>query len=234
MYMIGKTKGGVGSYKLEDFVNTSEDGRNILVGVNRNEKKELLDKMDSLDKKVETSLLSPQELDVKQCLNSRLSRLLREEKIKWYQRSKAKHLLEGGANTKYFHLLENYHHRKTRIFQLQDEDNIISRDDELKKHITTYYKGLFGIPEESSITLDSGCRDNIPQVTVEENHILVEEFTEDEVLEMKGFSSQWCKWIDTIIQGGHVGIKINDQVALTFQTKKGCDRRIRYHHCYLT
>jgi hypothetical protein len=95
MYMIGKTKGGVGSYKLEDFVNTSEDGRNILVGVNRNEKKELLDKMDSLDKKVETSLLSPQELDVKQCLNSRLSRLLREEKIKWYQRSKAKHLLEG-------------------------------------------------------------------------------------------------------------------------------------------
>jgi hypothetical protein len=41
-------------------------------GVNRKEK-ELLNKLDSLDKKAETSLLSPEELDVKQCLNSRLS-----------------------------------------------------------------------------------------------------------------------------------------------------------------
>jgi hypothetical protein len=41
------------------------------------------------------------------------------------------------------------------------------------------------------------------------------------VLEMKGFSSQWCSWIDTIIQRRHVGIKINDQVGPNFQTKKG-------------
>jgi hypothetical protein len=34
-------------------------------GVNRKEKKELLDKLDSLDKKAETSLLTPHELDVK-------------------------------------------------------------------------------------------------------------------------------------------------------------------------
>jgi hypothetical protein len=40
---------------------------------------------------------------------------------------------------------------------------------------------LFATPEEISVTLDSGCRDNIPQVIVEENHILVEEFMEDEV-----------------------------------------------------
>jgi hypothetical protein len=38
---------------------------------------------------------------------------------------------------------------------------------------------------------------------------------------MKGFSRQWCQWIDSIIQGGHVGIKINDQVGPNFQTKKG-------------
>jgi hypothetical protein len=41
------------------------------------------------------------------------------------------------------------------------------------------------------------------------------------VLEMKGFSSQWCQWIDSIIQGGHVDIKVNDQVGPNFQTKKG-------------
>jgi hypothetical protein len=106
---------------------------------------------------------------------------LREEEIKWYQRLKAKHLLEGDADTKYFHLLVNGHHRKTRIFQLQKGTNIINGDEEFKKHITSYYKGLFGRLEESSITLDSGHSDDIPQVRVEENHILVEEFTEEEV-----------------------------------------------------
>jgi hypothetical protein len=90
---------------------------------------------------------------------------LREEEIKWYQHSKAKHLLEEDANTKYFHLLANGRHRKTRIFQLQEGDNLINGDDELKKHSTTYYKGLLGRPEESSITLDAGHTKDIPQVT---------------------------------------------------------------------
>jgi hypothetical protein len=51
----------------------------------------------------------------------------------------------------------------------------------LKKHITTYYKGLFGKPEESSISLEAGRTEDIPQVTLEENQILVEEFMVDEV-----------------------------------------------------
>jgi hypothetical protein len=40
---------------------------------------------------------------------------------------------------------------------------------------------LFGRLEESLITLDSGRTEDIPQVTSEENQILVEEFSEDEV-----------------------------------------------------
>jgi hypothetical protein len=41
-----------------------------------------------------------------------------------------------------------------------------------------------------------------------------------QVLEMKEVLSVWCHWIDTIIQGGHVGIKINDQVGPNFQSKR--------------
>ena len=35
-------------------------------------------------------------------------------------------------NTKYFHLVANGKHRKTRIFQLEDGDKIIQGDEELK------------------------------------------------------------------------------------------------------
>jgi len=77
----------------------------------------LLDKLDKLDKKAENSSLVEPELNLKHVLNERLAELLREEELKWYQRAKVKHLLEGDANTKYYHLLANGRHRKTRIFQ---------------------------------------------------------------------------------------------------------------------
>jgi hypothetical protein len=71
-------------------------------GANKKEKKGSFDKLDMLDKKAEVSLLSAQEADLKQCFHNSLSQLLREEELKWYQRSKVKHLLEGDTNTKYF------------------------------------------------------------------------------------------------------------------------------------
>ena len=42
-----------------------------------------------------------------------------------------------------------------------------------------------------------------------------------QVLRMKGFSPTWCNWIKAFVQGGNVGIKVNDQVGAYFQTKKG-------------
>jgi hypothetical protein len=153
-------------------------------GVNKKEKKEVLDNLDKLDKRVESTLLTPSLVDFKQCLQSHLSQHLREEEIKLYQRSKAKNLMDGDSNTKYFHLLANGKHRKIRIFQMQDKedkDKQIFGDIDLKKHITSYYKGLFGPPHEDSFRLDESRGDDIPQVTVEENRILVEEIMEEEV-----------------------------------------------------
>jgi hypothetical protein len=71
-------------------------------GQYKKEKKEILNTLDTLDKKAEHTRLQAEELNIKQCLNSRLAHLLREEEIKWYQRAKTKDLLEGDSNTKYF------------------------------------------------------------------------------------------------------------------------------------
>jgi hypothetical protein len=111
-------------------------------------------------------LLSTQEADLKQYLNNQLSQLLREEELKWYQRSKSKHLLEWDSNTKYFQLLANGRHRKFRVFQLQDGTQNISGDADLKRYITSYYRGHFGPPQESSVTLDVGRREDISQVAL--------------------------------------------------------------------
>jgi hypothetical protein len=51
--------------------------------VGKKEKKEILNTLDKLDKKIET--LQLHEIDYKQFLNNRLAELLREEEIKWYQ-----------------------------------------------------------------------------------------------------------------------------------------------------
>ena len=31
-----------------------------------------------------------------------------------------------------------------------------------------------------------------------------------QTLRMKGFSPKWCQWIASFVQGGHVGIKVNN------------------------
>ena len=54
----------------------------------KKEKKELISKLEVLDKKAENEALLQWEIDLKQTLKSRLIQLLREEEIKWYQRGK--------------------------------------------------------------------------------------------------------------------------------------------------
>jgi hypothetical protein len=57
-------------------------------GINKKEKKSLLNNLDELDRIAESTILTQQELDLKCCVHNRLANLLREEEIKWYQRAK--------------------------------------------------------------------------------------------------------------------------------------------------
>ena len=117
-------------------------------GLVKKEKQQLLKLIDELDKKAEFSCLSPNELDSKSFANDRLANILREEEVRLFQRAKVKHLLEGDDNTKYFHLVANGKHRRQRIYSLEDENGgCITDEEELKNHITRYYKNLFGKPD---------------------------------------------------------------------------------------
>jgi uncharacterized protein (DUF608 family) len=139
-------------------------------------------------------------LNSKAFANDRLASILREEEVRLFQRAKVKHLLEGDDNTKYFHLVANGKHRRQWIFSLEDEDGACIADkEELKSHITSYYKNLFGKPDITSVDQDESFIQDISQVSDTENEILTANFTIDEVKKVV-FSLEHNKapWPDVI------------------------------------
>jgi hypothetical protein len=151
------------------------------VGSLRKEKYQLTQKLDELDKKAETSQLSPNELTLKIYIDERLTTILREEEICLFQRAKVKQIIEGNNNTKYFQLVANGKHKKQRIFSLEDDEGIRIEEADLKHHITNYHKTLFGKTDHNSVIMEESVTHDIPQVPDIENVIQTAPFTMDEV-----------------------------------------------------
>jgi hypothetical protein len=79
----------------------------------------------SLEVLVEVRPLTMHEIKLKSQYNATLVGLLREEELKWYQRSKARFVLEGNSNMRYFHSVANGRPRKKLIHSLAQEQGVI-------------------------------------------------------------------------------------------------------------
>jgi hypothetical protein len=66
------------------------------------------------------------------------------EEAYWHKRGGEKWILQGDANTAFFHSLANGRRRRKLIVSLEDGDNVLSEIEDLKSHITSFYKNLFG------------------------------------------------------------------------------------------
>ena len=89
-----------------------------LSGIYKVEKERLLTLIQSQDLKAESTILQPTELHAKLEAEMRLKELLREEELKWALRAKVRKVVQGDANTQFFHLIANGKHKKKRIFLL--------------------------------------------------------------------------------------------------------------------
>jgi hypothetical protein len=78
-------------------------------------------------------------------------------------------------------MVANGKHRKKRILSLDDDNEKIEGQANLKSYITRFYKGLFGESEENSFNLDEDRTDYINQVTISENELLTTPFNEKEI-----------------------------------------------------
>jgi hypothetical protein len=152
-----------------------------VAGILKAEKLRLTCLIDDLEALAETRLLSPQEIDLKNQYNAQMASMLREEELKWYQRSKVQFILEGDSNTRYFHSVANGRHRKKLIHSLVQDEGTIVGQEQLKTYITNYYKGLFGDPDEGTFTMEESMIQDIPQVSSEENAFLTAPYSEEEV-----------------------------------------------------
>jgi hypothetical protein len=83
---------------------------------------------------------------------------------------------------KYFHLVANGKHRRKNFFQLDQEEGTIVGQENLKHYISEHYNALFGDPKPSNVSMVESFNHDIPQLSHEENDILVKDFLKKKFL----------------------------------------------------
>ncbi|MCH82272.1 hypothetical protein A2U01_0003073 [Trifolium medium] len=77
-------------------------------------------------------------------LQNQLSNILRKEELMWYQRSRAKWLMDGDRNTKYYHLKTVDRRRKNNILMLKDSNGQWVEDTaQLQQAANEFYMNSF-------------------------------------------------------------------------------------------
>ena len=144
----------------------------------RRDRDEIANKLDFLDKKSELSGVSEADYVLRNKLQNDLNKILREEEIKWYQRSKEKDIKEGDGNTKYFMIKASGRKRRSKIFRFIQDEGIIQGDEQLLKYATDFYKKLFGPVELLPVSLNIPLTDMLFDV---DKSKLASKFTLDEI-----------------------------------------------------
>jgi hypothetical protein len=93
--------------------------------------------------------------------------------------------------TQIFHRDANGKKRKSMIFHLEHEDNILEKEEEILKHVIDYYKKLFDPSESPTFHLNQNCWEHHEKVSNEENEYLSSQFLMEE---FNKWFSLWKKY----------------------------------------
>jgi mannosylglycoprotein endo-beta-mannosidase len=89
--------------------------------------------------------------------------------------------LEGDANTSYFHSIANGRRRKKMILSIEDGENVLTEEGEIREHILRFYKDLFGSVPDPEIHLSPDIWEGPRRVSREDNEMLLQPFSEQEI-----------------------------------------------------
>jgi hypothetical protein len=176
-----------GKENVHDFWKRMKELRQLSKGMGANldgemkrKKSSLLLEMERLDRKADQHGLEGEEWKLRYKLERELEEILNYEENVWQKRSSKKWILQGDANTGFFHSVANGR-RKCTIFSLETEEGDISDVKDLSKHVEEYYKNLFGREERGSIRLQENLWEGGGCLTEEEAMSLIKPFTEAEI-----------------------------------------------------
>ena len=147
----------------------------------RKHKQEILLEIKDLDGKSDLMQLSEDEWKRRYELENELQDIYVAEELYWQKRGGEKWILKKDSNTSFFHKCANGCKRKSRITSLEDGERVISEDEELRRHITDYYKMLFGQEGTADIHLQEELWSAEERITETENERLTQPFALEEV-----------------------------------------------------
>jgi hypothetical protein len=103
-----------------------------------------LEELKRLDSKEGVCGLVESEWKERYELEKKMMQAYATEEAYWHKRGGGKWILQGDANTAFFHSLANGKRRRKLIFSLEDGENVITEIEDLKNHITSFYKNICG------------------------------------------------------------------------------------------
>jgi hypothetical protein len=134
-----------------------------------------------LDDRGEVGMLSCEEVEERKRLFKELWELLRCKERLIFQRSRAKWLKEGDANSKYFHGCVKARQRRNSISCLKVEDRWLDSSTEIVEEVTSYFLNHFSSNPWERSKIDGVV---FPLISVEDNNMLSNPFSLAEIEEV--------------------------------------------------
>jgi hypothetical protein len=152
-------------------------------------KQGLLTQIKTLDEKADAVGIDEEEWAFRYHLEDQLLEVFRAEEEYWRRRGRICWVLQGDANTKYFHAMANGRRRKCCISSLVSDQGVITDKRLIQQHIYEFYRQLLGAEEARVCGLHPNAWSSEARVSQEENDNLMRTISEKEleaiVIDMK-------------------------------------------------
>jgi hypothetical protein len=114
-------------------------------------------------------------------LEAQMMEMLSAEEEYWRQRGRQQWILQGDANTKFFHAFANGRKRKCAIHSLSSDQGLVTEKEAIQELIYSFYRNLMGAEEPKLLSIRPNLWPTQQMVSAQENEELMKTFTSEEL-----------------------------------------------------
>jgi hypothetical protein len=130
--------------QLSHLPQTIKDWKYMNVEKVNNKKREILARLGGIQRKLQGGRSNRFLVHLESELQKELAHTLKAEELMWFQRSRARWLVNGDRNTRYYHLKTITRRRQNRIVMLRNlEGDWVEDEETLKQMANDFYQNLF-------------------------------------------------------------------------------------------